>query len=232
MGKPRKTAKRQASKPAPGVAAKRATPRGTDGVSRDSASASFLGWIYEKRPVAGFVLLFVVLIAIFYAITFIPYVNQNLFPAYMRFNARVSVGVINLFGEGARASGTAVSSNRFSVDIRHGCDAVRFSVDIRHGCDAVAPSALFIAAVLAFPGTLRSKFPGILVGTFVLAAINIVRIVSLFYTGIFYPRAFEAMHVDVWQPVFILLALAFWVIWAWWAARPGTATHHVATETT
>ena len=210
MGKPRKTGK--------GQVARRAAARDATGANRDSASASFLGWIYEKRPVAGFVTLFVVLLAIFYAITFIPYVEQDVIPAYTRLNARVSVGVLNLFGEGAKASGTSVSSNRFSVDIKH-------------GCDAVAPSALFIAAVLAFPGTLRSKIPGILVGTLVLAAINIIRIVSLFYTGIFYPRAFDAMHVDVWQPVFILLALAFWVIWAWWAARPSAEPRHVATET-
>jgi exosortase H (IPTLxxWG-CTERM-specific) len=176
-----------------------------------------MGWIYAKRPVFGFVLLFVVLMAVFYAITFIPVVNQDIFPAYMRFNAKLSVVVINVFGEGATASGTAVTSSRFSVDIRH-------------GCDAVAPSALFIAAVLAFPGTLRSKVPGILVGTLVLAAINIIRIVSLFYTGIYFPRAFEAMHVDVWQPVFILLALTFWVVWAWWATRPKTAKKHVAME--
>ncbi|MGB2987003.1 MAG: exosortase H, partial [Phycisphaerae bacterium] len=154
----------------------------------------------------GFVVLFGVLMGLFYVVTFLPYVNKTVFPKYMRFNAWASMVVVNVFGERARTAGTAISSPRFSVDIQHGCDAIE-------------PSALFIAAVLAFPTSLRSKLPGILIGTLVLAMINIVRIVTLFYTGIYFPRAFEAMHVDIWQPVFIVLSLTFWVIWAWWATR-------------
>lgn len=214
MSKPRKKSKGQTPRSEP---PKRAAARRPADAAHEGASASFLGWVHAKRPVLAFVLLFGILMGVFYSITFIPYMSEDLLPAYMRLNARTSVAIINVFGEGARASGTAVSSGRFSVDIRH-------------GCDAIAPSALFIAAVLAFPGTLRSKIPGILVGTLVLAVINIIRIVSLFYTGIFYPRAFEAMHVDVWQPAFILLALTFWVIWAWWATRPKEARPHVTAE--
>ncbi len=217
VSKSRKKAKSETPQAAPRGSAKHAAARQPAGAAQEGFSASFLGWVHAKRPVLGFVLLFVVLMAVFYSITFIPYVSNDLLPAYTRLNARISVGVLNLFGEEAAAKGTAVSSTRFSVDIRH-------------GCDAVAPSALFIAAVLAFPGLLRSKIPGILVGTLVLAVINIIRIVTLFYTGIFFPRAFEAMHVDVWQPIFILLALVFWVIWAWWATRPKPAKHHVTAE--
>lgn len=217
VSKSRKKAKGQASKAVPRESPKSAAARQPTGAIREGTWVSFLGLVRAKRPVLGFVLLFAVLMAVFYSITFIPYVSNDLLPAYTRLNARMSVGVLNLFGEGATAKGTAVSSTRFSVDIRH-------------GCDAVAPSALFIAAVLAFPGSLRSKIPGILVGTLVLAVINIIRIVTLFYTGIFFPRAFEAMHVDVWQPIFILLALIFWVIWAWWATRPKAAKPHVTTE--
>lgn len=181
-------------------------------------SRSRRSWFGEKRPVMGFVVLFAVLMGVFYAITFLPYVNKTLIPKYMRLNARASAVICNVFGEGASARGTALASKRFSVDIAHGCDAIE-------------PSALFIAAVLAFPASLRSKFPGLLVGTLVLAVINLMRIVTLFYTGIYFPRAFEAMHVDVWQPIFIVLSLTFWVIWAWWATKARTPQSDVATET-
>lgn len=176
------------------------------------------GWIYAKRPVLGFVLLFGVLMGLFYACTFLPHLNKKLLPGYMRFNARSSAAILNMFGEGATTRGTTVSSPRFHVDIRH-------------GCDAIAPSALFVAAVLAFPASIRSKLPAVVAGTLLLAVINLVRIVTLFYTGIFFPRWFESMHVDVWQPVFILLALTFWVIWAWWATRNRLARPDVCTET-
>lgn len=175
-------------------------------------------WFGAKRPVLGFVVLFAVLLGLFYGVTWIPYVEQTVLPAYMRANATASTAILNVFGEGAWTRGTAVSSKRYSVDIRHGCDAIE-------------PSALFLAAVLAFPARFRSKLPGLLIGTLVLAIINLVRIVSLFYTGIYKPTWFEAMHVDVWQPVFILLSLSFWVIWALWATRPPATRPDAAPQT-
>lgn len=184
-----------------------------------SSKGAFRGmsdWLFAKRPVAGFVILFVVLMATFYGITFIGVVNQKVLPAYMRWNAQASTVILNVFGEGATTNGTSVVSKRFSVNIQHGCDAIE-------------PSALFIAAVLAFPAPLKSKLPGLLIGTFVLSIVNLIRIVSLFYTGIYWHKWFETVHVDVWQPVFIVLSLVFWILWAWWATKdqtvePGTPT--------
>ncbi len=185
---------------------------------RQQPAAPKRGWIYAKRPVLAFVLLFALLMGAFYAITFIPVVNEKAIPAYTRFNARASVVIINLFGEGASARGTFVSSSRFSVDILH-------------GCDAISPTMLFVAAVLAFPAPIGSKLPGVVVGALILAVINLIRIASLFFAGIYYRKAFETMHVDVWQPVFVLLALTLWVAWAWRATRNGIPRPDVSTET-
>lgn len=172
-------------------------------------------WFVAKRPVAGFVILFAVLLGGFYALTFIPAMEKSVLPGYMRWNAKASAFVLNLFGEGATADDTTVASRRFSVNIAHGCDAIE-------------PSALFIAAVLAFPAPLKSKLPGVLIGTVVLAIINLVRIVTLFYTGIHWPKWFDAMHVDVWQPIFIVLSLVFWIVWAWWATRGKAIQPHAS----
>ncbi len=166
------------------------------------------GWFYGKRPIFQFVGLFAVIMGACYAVTMIDAVEKKILPAYMQYYASASAMVMNVFGEGAEAKGTSVVSKRYSVNIKQ-------------GCDALAPSALFIAAVLAFPGSIRSKVPGLIVGTLVLAVINLVRIISLYYTGIHYPRWFETMHVDVWQPVFILLSLTLWVLWALWVMPRG-----------
>lgn len=175
------------------------------------------GWIYAKRPVLGFVVLFGLLMAIFYGITSLRVVDTSIIPAYMRVNATVSSAIINIFGEGSVARGTSVSSSRFSVNILH-------------GCDAIAPTMLFVAAVLAFPAPLVTKFPGAIVGAIILALLNLVRIIALFFTGIYFPKAFEVMHVDVWQPVFILLALSLWIAWAWWATRDRMPPTDVSAE--
>ena len=191
------------------------TQRASKGVVGEPRKTRRGGWLRGKRPVFQFVGLFAILLALFYACTFLRVMDKRVLPGYMKLNAQASAVILSVFGEGAIARGTSVSSPRYSVDIRHGCDAIE-------------PSALFIAAVLAFPATLRSKLPGLLAGTVALAVINLVRIVTLFYTGIYWPKLFQFMHVDVWQPVFILLALLMWVIWAMWATRAKDPQPHAS----
>jgi exosortase H (IPTLxxWG-CTERM-specific) len=164
-------------------------------------------WVGSKRPVFIFVGVFVLLMGIFYAITFIPPVQKRVLPGLLELNARASAAVLNVFGEGAEAVDTTLRSRRYSVNIAHGCDAIE-------------PIALFIAAVLAFPAPLRTKWPGLLAGVLALTALNVVRIISLFYVGIHWQSAFETMHEDVWQPAFIVFSLFFWVVWALWATKP------------
>jgi exosortase H (IPTLxxWG-CTERM-specific) len=176
------------------------------------------GGVYARRPVLAFVVTFAVVIGVFYALTFIPFMHKQAIPAYTRLNARVSGGIMNLFGEQAQVQGTVISSRRYTVDVAH-------------GCDAVPPSILFISAVLAFPASLKAKLPGILIGTVLLAIINLARIVSLFYTGVYYPRAFEVMHVDVWQPAFIVISLVLWVFWAWQVTQGPVSLAHVSVQT-
>jgi exosortase H (IPTLxxWG-CTERM-specific) len=160
-----------------------------------------------KGPIFKFVGLFALLLGSFYALSFIPVLNKEVLPKLQVANAHASAAVMNLWGERASVTDTTISSPRYSVNIAHGCDAIE-------------PAALFVAAVLAFPVVLRWKLLGLVVGVAVLMIINLFRIISLFYTGVHWPSAFETMHIDVWQPAFVLLALFFWVVWALWATKP------------
>ncbi len=63
-----------------------------------------------------------------------------------------------------------------------------------------------------------------------LLLLNLVRIVSLFYIQIHFPRAFEVMHIEVWQVLFIFLAIALWALWAWWAVRRGAAGFNTSAQ--
>ncbi len=160
-----------------------------------------------RRPVLRFVLCFAALVVPF-SIYFYEFFTQGaVFESYLEINARVSAGVLRLFGEDARASGLSVVSDRVTLLIKH-------------GCDAIFPSGLFAAAVLASPVALRAKLPGLFLGTLTLLLINLVRILCLYYTKLFRPDWFHAMHVDVWQPAFVFLALFLWVVWAVRATRP------------
>jgi len=168
-------------------------------------------WAGGKWPIFKFVGLFAILMAVFYAVTFLPFLNRTALPALQVLNAKASTVLMNLFGEGARTLETTITSSRFTVNIAHGCDAIE-------------PAALFAAAVLAFPVAIRWKLIGLIVGVSTLLVLNLVRIISLFYTGVFWHQAFETMHIDVWQPAFVLLSLFFWVVWALWATKPAAKT--------
>ena len=41
-----------------------------------------------------------------------------------------------------------------------------------------------------------------------------VRILSLYYIGVFWPRFFRAAHGYVWQSIVILLSMVIWIYWA------------------
>lgn len=95
----------------------------------------------------------------------------------------------------------------------------RFALEVQHGCNALLPTALFISAALASPVRFRTKIPGILIGGTVLMAMNLVRIISMYYTGIQIPNFFSTMHKDVWPTIFVSLSVLLWVLWAIWARK-------------
>jgi exosortase/archaeosortase family protein len=168
-------------------------------------------WHCAKMPVLKFVLVLAGLMAGYYAATLTPWFQERFFPVCMRLNALLSNVLLNGLGQGTTAIGTSVFSQRFAVDVRRGCDAIE-------------PAVLFVSAVLSFPSPLRRRVAGALIGTFLLLALNLVRIVTLFLIGVYYPQAFHAMHAEVWQIVFILLAVVLWALWIQWSARrPGPA---------
>ena len=163
-----------------------------------------------KRSIIRFGLTVVILMGFFYAyIIFdpLPALSMNrFFHFYQNLNADISGSLLACFGHDIKVTGDTISSSHFSVNLRHGCDAVE-------------PTALFVFAVLAFPAPFLRKLPGVVAGVLLLAIINIMRIISLFLTGIYFPDFFHTMHVDVWQALFIFFAVAIWVLWALWAGK-------------
>ncbi len=176
-----------------------------------AAASGLRSLVSAKRPVLKFVLLFGLCVAVFYGVTDLLWFRDHLFPSYLQLNASVSASILNVFGENASSTEYAVSTPRFQLQIYRGCDAIE-------------PSALFAAAVIAFPAGVRRKVPGLLIGVATLLLLNLVRIVSLYYTGVHFPSAFETMHVEVWQPLFILIAISLWVAWALWTTARHTTT--------
>src|SRR5205823_6180960 len=90
----------------------------------------------------------------------------------------------------------------------------RFAVNIKNGCNGVEALIIFVAAVLSFPATWRSRTIGLLLGTVAIQLINLVRVVALFLTGAYLPKMFESSHTVIWQTIVILCAVLLWIFWA------------------
>jgi exosortase/archaeosortase family protein len=72
----------------------------------------------------------------------------------------------------------------------------------------------FLAAVLAFPATWRSRLIGLALGILAIQIVNLVRVVALFLTGVYFPRIFVSSHTVIWQTIVILFGTLLWIFWA------------------
>ncbi len=114
--------------------------------------------------------------------------------------AAMLAGALWLLGAGGQAVGTIVTSKVFSAEIIT-------------ECTAIFPIMIFLAAVIAYPSRWKQKLWGIVLGVPAILFVNLIRLVSLFYIGYWFPSIFETAHLLVWQSLIIFFAVLFWLIW-------------------
>ena len=114
----------------------------------------------------------------------------------------VTAFVIHAFGGKAAVDGPTLSSpvNGFAVRVENGCNAINVSV-------------LLWSAILVYPAGWREKAKGLLAGTLLLHALNLVRIISLFYLGQYNRNWFDFAHLYLWEGLIVIDTLA--IFWGW-----------------
>lgn len=154
-----------------------------------------------------FLAIFAFLMVGYWGLTTTSVVKDDFFPWYLEINAKASAGILHVFGyEDMHRDGKSLIS-------------ARGSITVERGCDAVEPTALFVSAVLASPIVFRSRLIAVGVGTFLLMFMNLFRIISLFLCAVHWKSAFDIMHLDVWQTLFIVFAIVLWGVWAAWVTK-------------
>jgi exosortase H (IPTLxxWG-CTERM-specific) len=154
-----------------------------------------------ERPEARFLIVFLMILGSSFTVIALNPVNDAIVLPYTAFVARVSAAVLRIFGEPAAVTGCVVSSPRFAVTIYN-------------GCNGLITSLIFIAGVLAFPARWTAKLIGVVGGLVVIQILNLIRILSLFYIGIYFPDYFNDAHIFIWQSLIIIAGVALWVVWA------------------
>ncbi|MCH7596352.1 MAG: archaeosortase/exosortase family protein [Planctomycetes bacterium] len=157
-----------------------------------------------KLPVFRFVLVMVILLIAFNVFFYGWFSKSDIFDGYLSINADVSAVILGFLGErGVTVEDSVIMSPRFSLGIKRGCDAIQ-------------PAVFFAFFVAASPvrASRRRKAKAIAIGIALILLINLVRLVSLFYVGILWKSAFEWVHIEFWQMVFIALPIVFWLVWA------------------
>jgi exosortase H (IPTLxxWG-CTERM-specific) len=159
------------------------------------------------RKELAFLLKFLALLAVFFLAVAPKPMNDLLVEPFTAVVARAGGTAARLFGEPTVMHGTVISSPRFSVNIRNGCN----------GLETIF---IFSAAVLAFPAPWKARLVGLIGGFLAIQLVNLVRIVSLFYIGIHFPKLFEGSHTVFWQVGVILSGVILWIVWADQLALP------------
>ena len=164
-------------------------------------SGRVTNFLTANRKLLRFHALFVLIFAACYlSFGVLPRVGLGVINPYTEFLAKAVAAVINWFGAGAVANGAQVNSPRYSIDIAMGCDGVE-------------ASCLYLAGVLAFPTSWRARLIGLAFGVPLIQAINLARLVGLYYVGMYMPSVADGIHDYVAQTIVILFSTAILFFW-------------------
>ena len=155
---------------------------------------------FLSTPAGRFVARYVAVLSAGFLVLALRPVNDHVVNPYTTFVAHESAMALNLFGEHARVAGQVLTSSRFSVTIFNGCN----------GLEAIL---IFVSGVVAFPAPWRRKLLGVLLGFVAIQVFNVIRVVSLFYIGVFEPAWFNVSHVFIWQSLVIVFGVVLWLVW-------------------
>lgn len=155
-----------------------------------------------------FFLIFVMVQAVLFGIEMLNPVQLAVVHPWTGWLAKASAAIVHMIDPSVISYGRVLQSAQTG-----------FGVSIEAGCNGVEASIVLIAAVLAFPSSWRAKLWGIGLGFLAVQAVNLVRIVSLFFLGQWNFKVFEFAHLYMWQALIMLDVLVVWLLWMRWVAR-------------
>jgi len=149
-----------------------------------------------------FFLVFLALQLTLFGINMLGWVQQHLVLPWTALLARICAGLVTWFDSTARAAGKVQWTAQTG-----------FGVSIEPGCNGIEACIVLFAAIMAFPASWRHKLVGLVAGFVAVQALNVVRVISLFYLGQWNMDVFNFAHEYLWQALIMLDVLVVWLVW-------------------
>jgi exosortase/archaeosortase family protein len=96
-----------------------------------------------------------------------------------------------------------------------------FAYEVAAGCTGLLPALVIAAAILAAPARAAAKRRGLVVAVPLVLAVNLLRLVHLFYLGVHAPGQFALAHTFLWEAGLVVFTLGTWLVWWQWAGAAG-----------
>jgi exosortase/archaeosortase family protein len=156
----------------------------------------------KSSGILRFVMTYLILMGVFFLVTTLQPVKNiiDLNGLYTKSIVVISSKIMNILGIPAKYFGTVIMLPSISLDVQFGCN----------GLEAVM---IYSVAVLAYPAEWKKKLLGILAGFFILQITNLLRIVFLVYSSLYFRRLFEFIHIYIAQGIMIALSLGIFFLY-------------------
>ncbi|MEA3523775.1 MAG: archaeosortase/exosortase family protein [Campylobacterota bacterium] len=86
-------------------------------------------------------------------------------------------------------------------------------MEVKFGCNGLEAILLLLAAILAYPASMKAKLLGIILGSTFLQFFNIIRIAMLAWVLEYHPVVFPIMHEYITQSIMIAIAFVIFLVY-------------------
>lgn len=155
-----------------------------------------------------FFAIFLVIQAVLFGIEMLNPVQAAVVQPWTGLLAKASAGIVHVIDPSVISYGRVLQSAKTG-----------FGVSIEAGCNGVEATIVLVAAMLAFPSSWKMKLWGIGLGFIAVQAVNLIRVVSLFFLGQWNYQVFEFAHLYMWQALIMLDVLVVWLLWMRFVAK-------------
>jgi exosortase/archaeosortase family protein len=163
-------------------------------------------WYATKAPVLRYVIRFLGALGLLYAVSLSP-IYQIFLGKTAETYAGMAHSLIQLLGGDSNLAGSTLFSGQEAI------------VTVLPLCTGFDYSWFLVAAIIAFPAPAIRKLPGVFLGVLALLFLNLLRVTSLYWTGVQFPRHFAFMHEQLWALVLNLVSVSLIVGWIIWVKR-------------